>query len=67
MQTTQHSPLAPEAIDTFIIEYHNATHPEELSADGWTEDWVFRVLLAPQRVRPSLKEAQALRNWARAH
>jgi hypothetical protein len=54
------------AIDALIIEHHNAWHPEALSPEGWTADWVCRVLLPPSRVRPSLQEAQALANWARA-
>jgi hypothetical protein len=54
------------ALDTLIIEHHNATHPEAIFQDGWTEDWVFRVLLAPRRVRASRQEAQALRNFARS-
>ena len=59
--------LDPATIDALVIEHHNARHPEELSPDGWTDEWVFRALLAPGRVRPSLQEAQALKNWARAH
>jgi hypothetical protein len=56
----------PATLDAVVIEHHNARHPEELSPDGWTDEWVCRVLLAPSRVRPSLQEAQALKNWARA-
>jgi hypothetical protein len=54
-------------LDTLIIERHNASHPEKLAPDGWTDDWIFRVLLNPRRVRPSRQEAQALANWTRAH
>jgi hypothetical protein len=30
---------------------------------GWTVEWVFRVLLAPRRVRASHQEAEALQNF----
>jgi hypothetical protein len=66
MQTTQHRTLDLAAIDALIIDQHNASHPEELSPDGWTDEWIFRVLLAPSRVRPRLQETEALKNWARA-
>ena len=64
MQATQHVELA--TIDALIIDQHNAWHPEELSPDGWTDEWVLNVLLAPSRIRPRLQEAEVLKHWARA-
>ena len=64
MQTTQHRTVDPATIDALTIEHHNGWHPEELDADGWTDEWVCRVLLAPGRVWLSYQEAEALRHFA---
>jgi hypothetical protein len=53
-------------VDVERVEHHNATHPEPILPGGWSEEWVLQVLLAPNHVRPSLQEAQALKNWTRA-
>ena len=33
----------------------------------WTAEWVFRVLLAPRRIRPSYQEEEALRHFEQSH
>jgi hypothetical protein len=52
-----------EIFDNLVIEQHNATHPEELSPYGWTDEWVFRVLLTMPPVRASRQEEEALWNF----
>jgi len=52
-----------EVFDSLIIEQHNATHPEELSPYGWTDEWVFQVLLTMPPVRASWQEEEALSNF----
>ena len=47
-------------------EGHNATQPKSDVWSGWTDEWLFRVLLAPQRVRASYQEEEALRHFEQA-
>ena len=44
-------------------EWDNTTGDE---GSNWTEGWVFRVLLAPHRVRASYHEEEALRRFEQA-
>jgi len=47
-------------------EGHNAPQDGGDRLSAWTAEWVFRVLLAPRRVRTSYQEEEALRNFARS-
>ena len=50
--------------DVFAIEDHNATHPEAIEGGGWTDVWVFWVLVPPHRVQCSCQEDRALQHFA---
>jgi len=52
--------------DTLVIGHHNATHPEKITQGGSFDAWVFRVVLAPHRVRARRQEDEVLRHFARA-
>jgi hypothetical protein len=50
--------------NVFTIEDHNATHPKAIAWGGWTDVWVFRVLVPPHRAQCSRQEDRALQHFA---
>jgi hypothetical protein len=52
--------------DMNTVEQHNTAQVEEYEWSGWTVEWIFRVLLAPHRVRASYQEEEALRHLEQA-
>jgi hypothetical protein len=52
--------------DVFAIEDHNATHPEAIEWGGWTDVWVFRMLVPPHRVQCSRQEDRVLQYFAQS-
>jgi hypothetical protein len=55
-----------DAQDALQIIEHNASHPERISPDSWTEAWFTKSFLGRIRPRESRQEEEALRNFARA-
>lgn len=47
-------------------EGHGALQEGAERLSEWTAEWVFRVLLAPRRVRTSYHEEEAVRNFERS-
>jgi hypothetical protein len=52
------------AVCPLSFEDHNATHPEAIEWGGWTDAWVFRVLVPPHRVQCSRQADRALQHFA---